>query len=87
MIRSLTHRDSIYEVERRLARASERYGAAFTSTHEGLGVCLEEWDELRAAVGANALESVREEALDLAAACLRLAESVRDPDFVERSAK
>jgi NTP pyrophosphatase (non-canonical NTP hydrolase) len=73
-------------ISRRMADAQKRYGP-FASTHEALGVCLEEWDELKSAVQANALESVRDEALDLAAACLRLAESIRTPDFVERSGK
>ena len=75
------------EVDRRMIGAQKRYGP-FASTHEALGVCLEEWDELKAAVQMNRLESVREEALDLAAACLRLAESVRASQaFAERSGK
>lgn len=74
------------DLDRRMVGAWTRYGN-FASTHEALGVCLEEWDELRAAVQANALESVREEALDLAAACLRMAEACRTGAFAERSRK
>lgn len=55
----------------RIEAAEERYGP-FASTHEALGVCAEEWDELRAAVHANKLESIKHEALDLAAALIRL---------------
>lgn len=74
------------ELEARIVAAKKRYGP-LASTHEALGVCLEEWDELRAAVQANALESVREEALDLAAVCMRLAETCRNESFVSRSSK
>jgi hypothetical protein len=73
-------------ISRRMADAQKRYGP-FASTHEALGVCLEEWEELKSAMHANNLEWIREESLDLAAACLRLAESIRIPDFVERSGK
>jgi NTP pyrophosphatase (non-canonical NTP hydrolase) len=79
-------REGWTELQWRMERAEKRYGP-FASTHEALGVCVEEWDELRQAVQANALESVREEALDLAAVCLRLAASCRTPAFVERSGK
>lgn len=34
---------------------------------------MEEWTELKAAVKANMIESVREEAIDLAAVLIRLA--------------
>jgi NTP pyrophosphatase (non-canonical NTP hydrolase) len=72
--------DTDRDLDRRMVAAWTRYGD-FASTSRSLGVCLEEWDELKAAVQANALESVREEALDLAAACLRLAESARNPSI------
>ena len=52
-----------------------KYGQ-FASAHEALGVCLEEWDELRAAIHANDLESVQKECIDLAAPLLRLAEQL-----------
>ena len=53
-------------------RAEVRYGP-FTSTHEALGVLLEEWDELRAAVHANNVCAVRDEAVQIAAVATRLA--------------
>jgi NTP pyrophosphatase (non-canonical NTP hydrolase) len=59
----------------RIEAANDRYGA-FASTHEALGVALEEWDELREAVRANDLEAVRAEALDLAAVLIRLADGL-----------
>lgn len=64
------------EIAAHIDAAQSRYGA-FASTHEALGVCLEEWDELRQAVQRNALESVREECIDLAAVLIRLAGSIR----------
>lgn len=51
--------------------ADTLYGP-FASTHEALGVCCEEWDEFRAAIHANDLNAIRHEALDLAAALIRL---------------
>ena len=51
--------------------ADARYGA-FASTHEAMGVALEEWDELRDAIRDNDLSAVAKESLDLAAACIRL---------------
>jgi hypothetical protein len=75
------------ELETRIAAAQSRYGH-FASTHEALGVALEEWDELRAAVQMNALESVRYECLDLAAVLIRLARDVRNrEDIKARSVK
>ena len=55
----------------RIAKADDRYGP-FASTHEALGVCSEEWDELRAAIHANDFDAIMHEALDLAAALIRL---------------
>ena len=65
------------ELEDRISAAQSRYGP-FASTHEAMGVALEEWDELRAAVQMNKLESVRWECLDLAAVLIRLARDVRN---------
>lgn len=59
----------------RMADQDEQYGP-FASTQEALGVCLEEWDELRAAIHANDLDAVQKECLDLAAPLLRLAEQL-----------
>ena len=67
----------IYETEERIAAAQARYGD-FASTHEALGVASEEWDELRAAIHANALSSVEDECLDLAAVLIRLARNLRN---------
>ena len=67
--------------------AVDRYGP-FASTHEALGVACEEWDELRAAIHANDLESVHKEAIDLAAVLYRLALScAAGGDFSKRSTK
>lgn len=74
-----------FEVLHERERAWRRYGA-FQSTHEALGVLMEEFDELRAAIHANALESVRMEAIQIAAVAMRLAEACRDNEaFAERS--
>lgn len=56
----------------RAARAQEKYGD-FASTHEALGVIAEEYAELIEAVRSNCSEVILQEALDIAAACLRLA--------------
>lgn len=64
--------EAILEMDERMERAQARY-ANFASCHEALGVALEEWNELQDAVKANAIEGVREEALDLAAVLIRLA--------------
>lgn len=58
----------------RIAAADKIYGP-FASTHEAMGVALEEWTELIDAVHANDITAIRHEALDLAAVLLRLAES------------
>lgn len=66
------------ELQARIAYADKRYGC-FASTHEALGVAAEEWDELRGAIHLGAIEATREEALDLAAALIRLADAIRSP--------
>lgn len=66
-------------------RANAKWGD-FTSTHEAIGVLLEEVDELRDAIRANKLGSVHMEAVQVAAVALRLAwhcEAV--PAFQRRS--
>jgi hypothetical protein len=62
----------LYDVARLCEQSQERYGD-FASTHEALGVALEEWDELRAALHDNNLIAIRNEAIDLAAVLVRLA--------------
>ena len=59
------------------AVAQERYGP-FASTHEAFGVLAEEIQELLDAIRANAMESVRTEALQVAAVAARLAAHCRD---------
>lgn len=59
------------ELYNRVLAADARYGN-FASTHEALGVALEEWDELREAIRSNKIESIRAEALDLASVLIRL---------------
>jgi NTP pyrophosphatase (non-canonical NTP hydrolase) len=63
----------------RIYRANERYGA-LASSHEGLGVALEEWDELREAVKANDMGRIRDECLDLAAVLVRMANQISTND-------
>jgi NTP pyrophosphatase (non-canonical NTP hydrolase) len=70
------------EVE--MEQAHTAYGL-FTSTHEGLGVLFEEFDELRSAIHANNLDDVQHEALQVAAVAMRLAISVLDPYTAARS--
>jgi hypothetical protein len=76
----------LYDVARLCEKSQERYGD-FASTHEALGVALEEWDELRAEVHANNLSLVRKEAIDLAAVCVRLAYACDGVLFQQRSVK
>jgi NTP pyrophosphatase (non-canonical NTP hydrolase) len=59
------------QIDNRISAADKRYGP-FASTHEALGVCSEEWDELREAIRCNSLSAVQDECLDLAAALIRL---------------
>lgn len=82
----MAHDDLIYEIEERIVTAQARYGD-FASTHEALGVASEEWDELRSAIHANALASVEDEALDLAAVLVRLARNLRNGQTAKRSTK
>lgn len=68
-------------------RAQQRYGD-FASTHEALGVALEEWHELIEAIKSNDLPWIRAEAIDLAAVIIRLACQCEDSDaFKNRSTK
>ena len=74
------------ELDNRIRDADARYGP-FASTHEAMGVALEEWNELCLAIHMNNLDAVREEALDLAAVCIRLAESMENQTTRARSVK
>lgn len=74
-------------LKHRMTNADRRYGS-FTSSHEFLGVALEEFAEMTDAVRANDLVKSRDEAIDLAAACLRFADqSVTEKSLRERSVK
>ena len=68
--------DTLIEILDHIGEAQSTYGD-FASTHEALGVALEEWNELKDAIRANALESIRDEAIDLAAVLIRLANQIR----------
>ena len=72
------------EVQEEMAMADARYGA-FTSTHEGLGVLIEEVDELREAIRGNALFTVQREAVQVAAVAIRIATSLNRADTQARS--
>lgn len=75
------------ELDARMNRAQERYGD-FSSTHEAMGVALEEWDEFRAAVHTNDHAHVMDECIDLAAVLLRLYECLdRGGPILDRSVK
>jgi NTP pyrophosphatase (non-canonical NTP hydrolase) len=77
----------IDEIELRIKHADDRYGP-FASTHEAMGVALEEWDELRDAIKKNALAGVEYECLDLAAVLIRLARQMRACNYQhDRSVK
>ena len=67
--------------------AQARYGD-FASTHEALGVAMEEFDELREAIHDNDMDAVALECLDLAAVLLRLVECLDKSDAMRaRSVK
>lgn len=73
----------IVAVEARISAAQRRYGR-FASTHEALGVALEEWDELRDAICENDLVAIRHECVDLAAVLIRLARSLSESKAVRK---
>lgn len=79
--------DVLNEIQDHAEQAHARY-ANFASAHEALGVALEEWNELQDAIRSNAIESIREEAIDLAAVMIRLAVQCRQMgSFRVRSVK
>ena len=78
--------DRITDIIERAGKAAWRYGD-FASTHEAYGVLAEEVAELLDAIRSNDAESIRDEAVDVAAVAYRLA-SVIDrgvAGFGERS--
>ena len=64
--------------------AAKVYGP-YTSSHEGLGVLTEEIRELENAIHGNDLESVRSEAIQVAAVAMRLAACCGHGEFDSRS--
>lgn len=83
--RSMTYENSevITEIKNHMKASELRYGD-YASTHEALGVIFEEFDELTEAIRANRIEAVREEAIDLAAVLIRLAEQCRSSENLRR---
>lgn len=69
-----------------MAAAYKRYGH-FASTHEALGVAVEEWHELIDAIRSNNLDDVRRECMDLAAVLIRFAQDLELLETAKRSAK
>jgi NTP pyrophosphatase (non-canonical NTP hydrolase) len=78
--------NALEELEDRVGQSRARYGA-YTSSHEALGVISEEYQELMQAVRGNYASSIYEEALDLAACALKLAQDCEDEAFKARSGK
>lgn len=78
--------DAYYQIDGRINDADRTYGCP-SSAHEMLGVIAEEYAELIEAVRSGKSGGVEWEALDLAAACIRLAyacEQAMEP-FAKRS--
>mgnify|MGYP000261116347 FL=1 len=63
-------------IESRIHDAQKRYGP-FASTHESLGVAMEEWKELRDEIHANNIDGTIDECCDLAAVLIRLARDLK----------
>jgi len=79
--------DLLRLLEERIDRAFQRYGN-FASTHEALGVALEEWNELQLAIHDNDLTQTQHECIDLAAVLIRLALSLEHSQLTrQRSVK
>lgn len=73
------------EIEIIARRASRKFGA-FRSSHEALGVALEEFNELCDAVKSNDMAQITRECADLAAVCIRMGEAAqKDLPFIRRS--
>lgn len=67
-----------------VAEADRKYGP-FTSTHEGLGVLLEEVAELTDAIRANDGDAIKVEAIQVSAVAYRIAACLSDPATRKRS--
>lgn len=66
-------------IEEVMLESERRYGPP-ASTHEGYGVLAEELAELLEAVRANEMRRVGYEAIDIAAAAIRLAQACFDEE-------
>lgn len=64
--------DVLQAIVEESARAHGKYGPP-TSAHESLGVLLEEFEELRAAIHLNLASAVAKEAVQVASVAYRLA--------------
>jgi hypothetical protein len=84
---AIIHEATVAQLALRIAFANKRYGDSFASTQEGLGVILEEFDEVKAAIHANDLDQVQHECIDLAACCIRLAQALETETTRNRSVK
>jgi len=78
--------DMTVKLREEMTRVQARFGNP-ASTHECLGVITEEFHELVDAIRGNRMDFIRGEALQLAAASLRLAEACEKTGFVARSVK
>jgi NTP pyrophosphatase (non-canonical NTP hydrolase) len=67
-----------FMAKQRADAAESKYGP-IASTHEAMGVALEEWDEFREAIRSNDIPAAQSEALDLAAVLLRFASQTEWP--------
>lgn len=67
----------------RIDASQDRYGD-FSSTHEALGVFMEEWAEVLDAIRANDIEAIRKECLDLAAPLIRLHDQLATCEALRR---
>ena len=76
----------LQSIEAEVSRAENIHGQ-FNSTHEALGVLLEEFDELKDAIRANDLDAIYLEAIQVASVAYRLAWECRNGSdrFLERS--
>lgn len=75
--------DTFEVVVQAMRRADEIFGD-FTSTHEAIGVALEEWRELKDAIRSNDQFEVQNECLDLAVVLLRLYEQLDSSEILRR---
>lgn len=74
-------RDTITESVLAEAQAAQNKYGDFASTHEALGVLLEEVEELRDAIRANSPEGAEMEAMQVAAVAYRLYWHLSTPEL------